>query len=144
MERERHAKLRATQNSIRFAGVILPDGWKCKRHLRCSGSLMGKAYTVYHSPEGYICRSKVAARERLGLPRQPAAAATSGKVRDKTADKNHSQQVSCLGQTRCKPNCTVLHGCTRKVACDACRHLSSPCQAGLQNLLHLLEDYFQT
>ena len=43
--------------------------------MRSKGLLKGAAYTLYHPPSPPICRSKLAALERLGLPRACSTAA---------------------------------------------------------------------
>ena len=47
--------------------MTVPAGWHCSRHLRLTGSLKGKAYTLYHDSHNSVLRSKASARKRLGL-----------------------------------------------------------------------------
>ena len=80
-----------------LAGVTVPAGWRCTRHLRLKGSHKGTAYTNYHSPQDVTFRSKASARKELGLPEKSRyTALISGKISSDSAKARTPKQVRSL------------------------------------------------
>ena len=74
------------------AGVTVPAGWHCSRHLRLTGRQKGTAYTRYHNPENTVFRSKASARKQLG--RSNRKAVNSGRSSADLAEAKDPKQVS--------------------------------------------------